>query len=86
MGTGWIQGAGGLLAPVQAEAVVITTTDSYAIMEGLAYVKEHLIEAAAAGPHDHIFIEVTPKEGGKALLNVKHIVGFVENPADVVAG
>lgn len=70
-------GAAGIWSPTQAEAVVITSTgESYAILESVETIKERLAQCEAA-TGDHVFIHVSPKEGGTAILNVKHIVGFV---------
>lgn len=71
-------GPGGVWTPLQAESVVITISDSYAIMESVEDMEKQMIRAAQDAPHaDTVFVTVHPKEGGRAILNVKHIVGFV---------
>jgi hypothetical protein len=77
-------GAGGVWTPLQAEAVVITSTgESYAILESVETIKERMADVPEGS--DHLFIHVTPKEGGTALLNVKHIVGFVSQGGEAQA-
>jgi hypothetical protein len=75
MAESWTPQASGLLAPVQAKAVIITTNESYAIHETVDQVKVLLGNPVPKG--DTVFIEVTPLEGGTALINVAHIIGFV---------
>lgn len=63
--------------PTQAEAVVIVSTgESYAILESVETMAARLREAGEH-PADFQFIEVSPKEGGRALLNLARVVGFV---------
>lgn len=69
-------GAGGVWTPRQAESVVITTTDSYAILETVEDMERQMVEASSHGA-DHVFLNVHPKEGGRAILNLRYIIGFV---------
>jgi hypothetical protein len=77
MAESWTPQASGLLAPVQAKAVLITTNESYAIHETVDQIKERLVNLGEVSRGDHVFITISPMEGGTALINVAHIIGFV---------
>jgi uncharacterized protein GlcG (DUF336 family) len=77
MAESWTPQASGLLAPVQAKSVIITTNESYAIHETVAEMRERMVALPDMAKGDHVFVTVSPLEGGTALINVRHIVGFV---------
>lgn len=85
MAENWTAQASGLLAPVQAKAVIITTSNSYAIHETVDEIKERLASLSEVVKGDYVFITVSPMEGGTALINLRHIVGFVSQDEAVTA-